>query len=695
MARKKPEQLALIVALAGTLGVLTAFLSDLVFSYQRDIDSGEKRLQQFSIMMAEHTARAFEAVDILVKEVATDLSHNRSDWPKWDPAHGWEYIAQRHSRAMPQLRDLIVFDHLGNQRYISTYFPAPQINVSDRTYFKALEQGAPWSTFGPYVGRNSGRFTYAIAHRVSGREDSFAGVAFAAIEPGYMQDFCWANRWSDDFDAVLTNLKGEIVASCRPADLSPNSSILGHPADRILFSGRPAGLIPESGLARGNGLLISTSPVPGFPDLRMVAIIPTQAVLENWRHRRFEIGILSAMLCALLITGALLVRRQVRELREMTEALSESRDMLEARIEVATAALAKEKDQAERANAAKSRFLAAASHDLRQPLHALSLFSTDLLHQASAGQIREIPRIAEQIAASTQTLGDMLNSLLDISRLDIDGIRPDIQVFSLDAVFRQLHHAFHRQAEAHGLRLRFHPTRQLLRSDPRLLERMMGNLIANAIRYTPAGGCVLVGARYHGKYVRIEIRDSGIGIAKENQKSIFAEFFQVANTAREHDGGLGLGLSIVERLARGLKIDVSLASQIGHGTTFKLQVERAAHAPLPSSPSLAKPPSTVRTQIQFFGNSPALEECRERISGWRYASGEMDRRMLERLSPDSVIICDANQVPELPTGTKLIVIGTSAGQKLPSGAHALSLPLRPASLRALLRANGVPDPDNT
>jgi hypothetical protein len=110
MFKRQPEQLALSLALAGTLAVLIAFVVDLTLSYKRDIDSGEKRLQQFSVMMAEHTARAFEAVDVLVKEVATDLSHSRNDWPEWEPVRGWEYIAQRHSRAMPQLRDLIVFD---------------------------------------------------------------------------------------------------------------------------------------------------------------------------------------------------------------------------------------------------------------------------------------------------------------------------------------------------------------------------------------------------------------------------------------------------------------------------------------------------------------------------------------------------------------------------------------------------------
>jgi len=687
MLTRKPEKLALIVALAGTLTVLLVFLTDLTLSYQRDIDSGEKRLQQFTVMMAEHTARSFEAVDVLVKEVATDLSSNRIDWPEWESVRGWEYIAQRHSRAMPQLRDLIVFDEQGNQRFISTYFPPPPINVRDRPYFITLENGALWSTFGPYVGRNSGRYTYAIAHRINGPEKRFAGAAFAAIEPAYMQDFCWANRLSDNFDAVLTNLRGEVIASCRPADLSTHSGILGRPAGDILFGGRPAGRIPETGLARGNGLLISTSPVPGFSDLRLVAIMPTESVLTNWYNRLFEIGTLGAMLSALLFFGALLVRRQVGELRAMAEALAESRDQLEDRIDTATAALAAEKDAAERANAAKSRFLAAASHDLRQPLHALSLFTTDLLRQASAGRLREVPRIAEQISASTQTLGEMLNALLDISRLDIDGVRADIQAFPLDAVFRHLHDAFHRQADAQQLRLRFHPTRLYLRTDPRLLERMIGNLISNALRYTPAGGSVLVGARLQGDKVRIEVRDSGIGIAREYRTAVFAEFFQVANVAREHDGGLGLGLSIVERLAKGLDIQVTLASQIGNGTRFGLLVAREK-----SIASSSQRQKASVGLVHLIGNSAELAACRELITSWHYETSSGDRQSVERLRSDTIVICDADSIPDIDPEMALIVLGSNPATAAPRGTHTLTLPLRPARLRALLRASSSRNP---
>ncbi|WP_374326128.1 ATP-binding protein [Azonexus sp.] len=689
LLKRKPEKLALLLALLGTLTVLVIFLTDLMLSYQRDIDSGETRLKQFSVMMAEHTARAFEAVDVLVKEVATDLSVNRSDWPDWEAVRGWEYIAQRHSRAMPQLRDLAVFDGQGNQRFISSYFPTPQINVNDRPYFSALAKGAPWATYGPYVGRNSDRYTYGIAHRLTGPGNAFAGAAFAAIEPAYMQDFCWANRLADDFDAVLTNAKGEIVASCRPTDLSTHSGILGRQAGVALFGGRAAGMIPETGIVEVNGLLISTSPVPGFSDLRMVAMMPTDSLLANWRNRLFEIGTLGLMLSALLFFGAVLVRRQVRDLRTMAEALADSRDLLEERIDQATAALAAEKDTAERANAAKSRFLAAASHDLRQPLHALSLFTTDLLRQAAAGKLREVPRIAEQIAASTQTLGDMLNALLDISRLDIDGVRANLQPFPLSALFQRLHDAFFRQAEAHQLRLRFHAPRYFVYSDPQLLERMLGNLISNALRYTPAGGTIVVGARLQGDRLRIEVRDSGIGIAREHRAAIFAEFYQVANVAREQDGGLGLGLSIVQRLAKGLGIEVSLASQIGNGTTFSLLVERAAVQPTASARNNRE---SSNGHVHFVGESGELAACRELIISWNYSTSSGDQQSVERLRSDTIVICDAAWIPDLDPDMALIVIGPVSTEPLPPNAHIMAPPVRPARLRALLRASAPRGP---
>ncbi len=683
--RKKPETLALTVALAGMLAVLFVFLADLILSRHRDLTAGERRLQHFGIMMAEHTARSFEAVDVLLRETATDLSRNRQGWENWTPTKGWEYIALRHSRAMPQVRDLIFFDRYGNQRFISTYFPAPHINVKDRPYFVSLENGADASTFGPYIGRNSGRYTYAIARRITGENGQFAGAAFGAMEPAYLQDFCWSNRLSDDFETVLINTKGEIVASCRPTDLSRQSPILGAKASAVLFAGKLPAEIPDNGLRSSQGILLSVAPVPGFRDLRILTAIPEDTLLAAWHNRLFELGTLALLVAVVLTVGALLVRRQVREMAGMTNELAASHEHLEERVQAATQELAGQKNAAERANAAKSRFLAAASHDLRQPLHALSLFASDLQRQVRTGNTQDLPRLAEQIAASTNILGNLLDSLLDISRLDVAGIKPDCCPAPLQPIFARLAESFRRTASDSNLRLRFRPTQLWVETDPVMLERMIANLVANALRYTRAGGSVLIAARRRGEQVVIEVRDNGIGIAPEHQAAIFAEFYQVGNTAREHDKGLGLGLSIVDRLARALGISVALRSRPGQGTTFSLQVTG-------SSPMLAAQAATKATplagQVHCIGQSDDIQACAHLVENWDYAVSTAEGIGPEPLPGNAVLIVDGELAAAasagLAVGAPLIVLVARPDQPVPEGANRLVLPIRPARLRALL-----------
>src|SRR5574343_63133 len=685
MAPRKPETLALTISLVGTLIVLLVFLADLIVARNRDLEAGERRLQHFGIMMAEHTARTFEAVDMLLRETATDLSHSRRDWEKWEASKGWEYIAQRHSRAMPQLRDLIIFDRLGNQRFISTYFPAPHINVRDRPYFIALENGAESASFGPYIGRYSGRYTYAIARRLTGDNGGFNGAAFGAIEPAFLQDFCWSNRLSDDFESVLINAKGEVVASCRPTDLSRQSPIIGARAEMVLFRGKLRGAVPDTGLLSANGLLISTASVPGFSDLRVLSAIPEVTLLANWRNRLFELGTLAALVSVVLIVTALLIRRQVRELARMTVELAASHEHLEERVQEATLELAGQKDEAERANTAKSRFLAAASHDLRQPLHALSLFAADLQRQVRSGTQQELPRLAEQIAASTTLLGELLDSLLDISRLDVAGIKPDSRPTQLQPIFRRLADSFRRAAADRNIALRFRTTKHWVETDPVLLERMIANLVSNALRYTQPGGRVLVAARRRGEKIAIEVRDSGIGIAQEHQAAIFAEFYQVGNAAREHNKGLGLGLSIVDRLAKALDIQVTLKSRTGEGTLFTLLVTASQPVAAPQSGSDGGAPAG---KVHCIGQSADLQASAQLLERWGYevivrTAGETGHDLR-----NCVLIVDQDALASLsesqPTDLPIIVLASEALDNLPEAMHVLPLPLRPAKLRALI-----------
>ncbi|WP_371323608.1 ATP-binding protein [Dechloromonas sp. ZY10] len=683
-ARSKPESLIPLIALVGTLAVFVVLLADLYLSRQREIESGERRLQHFSVMMAEHTARSFEAIDILLREVATDLSQNRSDWEGWEPARGWEYMAQRHSRAMPQLRDLIIFDRQGNQRFISTYFPPPHINVRDRPYFAQLENGANVSTFGPYIGRNSGRYTYALARRIVTPGGQFAGAAFAAVEPAYLQDFCWYNRLSDDFEALLINSKGEVVASCRPTDMSKQSPILGTRAEDSLFDGQLAGRLGGSGIVSHGGLMASLSPVPSFPDLRIVAVIPEKTLLANWQGRMLELTTLGFLLGGLLLTIAMLVRRQFRAMAQMTEELQASRQMLEDRVREATQKLEAQKNEAERANKAKSRFLAAASHDLRQPLHALSLFSADLLRQVSNGVTHTLPRLAEQIAQSTSVLGELLDSLLDISRLDVAGIKPEIHGAALNPVFERLASSFRRTAIERGLRLRVRATRLWVETDPLMLERILVNLLANALRYTPKGGTILLAARRRGRGVVIEVRDSGIGIATEHQAAIFAEFYQVGNSAREQNKGLGLGLSIVDRLVRALEIRIELKSRPGEGTRFSLWLPEARE-----NDNRLRELMAVAGDVCLIGQHAQFDLIESLLRSWDYRTRRHTRLEDAALVPERTVIVDYPVLRQLgsdSSGLALICVLPETPVSLPPGVHPLPLPVRPAKLRALLRA---------
>jgi hypothetical protein len=277
-------------------------------------------------------------------------------------------------------------------------------------------------------------------------------------------------------------------------------------------------------------------------------------------------------------------------------------------------------------------------------------------------------------------LGELLDSLLDISRLDVAGIRPDIRPFALAPMFERLNSSFKRAAVDRNLSLRFRPTTLWLSSDPVMVERMIGNLVSNSLRYTPTAGRILVAARLRGEEVRIEVRDSGVGIAPEHQAAIFAEFYQVGNPAREPNKGLGLGLSIIDRLARVLDVKVILQSRPGAGTTFALQfpLHRPALRELPERASQSA------GRVHLVGQSAELDSCRDLLTGWGYT---ISRGNASELPPSAAVIIsddeDAAPVRRLAPKAPLIVVNARS-QPLPQGAHALPQPIRPAKLRALI-----------
>lgn len=229
---------------------------------------------------------------------------------------------------------------------------------------------------------------------------------------------------------------------------------------------------------------------------------------------------------------------------------------------------------AERASRDKSRFMAAASHDLRQPLQAISLFGAVLEKELHGAQQHAVAR---RLMQAVDALRASLETMLDISRLDAGVVSPDLRPVEMNTILRELNAVFSSQAEDKGLQLRLRASPLWVYSDARLLARMLANLVDNAIKYTARGG-VLVACRPRPGEVWIDVRDTGVGIAAEQQPLVFDEFYQVDNPGRDRSRGLGLGLTIVKRLSLLLDHPVEVASTPERGTRLRVKL-RAAPPP--------------------------------------------------------------------------------------------------------------------
>ncbi len=262
--------------------------------------------------------------------------------------------------------------------------------------------------------------------------------------------------------------------------------------------------------------------------------------------------------------------------------------------------------EADAANAAKSQFLAAASHDLRQPLHALSLYSAVLKLRSTDAASAEIAGRIDEALTSTMALVD---SLLDISKLDAGAIKPESRRISVKALIERIEADYLPTALEKGLTFRTSSADVHIESDQALLEQVLRNLVDNAFKYTSVGGVTLYAER-KGNAVRIAVQDTGSGIHESERERIFEEFYQVGNPERDRTQGLGLGLAIVRRLTRLLGIELQLESTLGRGSTFAVTFSRVAEEPIASSaqepPATAEPRTLVGTKVLVIDDEPSV-----------------------------------------------------------------------------------------
>lgn len=364
-------------------------------------------------------------------------------------------------------------------------------------------------------------------------------------------------------------------------------------------------------------------------------------------------------------------------------------------------------NQLEAANIAKSRFLAAASHDLRQPLHALNLFVAQLRTETDP---LERSRVTAQIDAAVTAMDDLFNAVLDISKLDAGVLAPDVTAFPLAQVLERIERTFASAAEKKGLRLRMMPSNAWVRSDFILLERILLNLVSNAVRYTDRGG-VTVGCRRRGRVLRIEVWDSGIGIPEDQRKNVCGEFYQLADPEGGRREGLGLGLAIVDRLCRLLDHPLEITSTLGRGSRFAVSLPLAVALPqsIDQTTHMAiSDPVSGKLILVIDDDALVLDAMRGLLRSWgcRVVTAESAKSLLTSLTaadlrPDLVIsdfrLSDGETGPEVigrlrkAFGVALpafLITGDIGSERLSearaTGLHLLHKPVGPMPLRAML-----------
>ncbi|KUY58992.1 ATP-binding response regulator [Burkholderia sp. RF2-non_BP3] len=388
---------------------------------------------------------------------------------------------------------------------------------------------------------------------------------------------------------------------------------------------------------------------PAFLAFLLPATVPyvLVAAFSANRVQQATAPMMFLFICVIAYLGLLANRSATQNIRLRFQAEQLATD-LRARNETAKQLaddLLRQKQIAEEANLAKSRFLAAASHDLRQPSHALSLL-VGALRGAATSSERE--RILLRIEQSTDTLNMLFGALLDVSRLDAGVIEVHRRPFQLDALLAHVCNDHVLDASEKNLRLSRVPCRAIVDTDPVLLERVVRNLVSNAIRYTDAGR-VVVGCRRRGPRIAIQVWDTGRGIPHDQLDLIFQEYYQIDNPERDRGKGLGLGLAIVRRMVDLMECGLTVRSEPGRGSCFEVCLDRSDEIPrqLSTSPEITRDFIQTGGFVVIVDDEPAIREGMSRLLGmWGYETiaADSDEDAVEQLSacsrlPD-LIVCD-------------------------------------------------------
>ncbi|MGF6725499.1 signal transduction histidine kinase [Paraburkholderia sp. GAS41] len=505
----------------------------------------------------------------------------------------------------------------------------------------------------------------------------------------------------------------------RPAALSARNWIRLHALRGALLCSAPGLSIwfafqtPQSDLPVLHTVILATLAAGvfmsnGFDVLNFstnITLVLVPAIVLLFGSHNFDRTILAVVLTFFFCAVNLYAMSYRKLFQRVVEARVDQQQLAES--------LAEQKQRADEASLAKTRFFAAASHDLRQPLHAVSLLAASL-NDASVTPVQHA-KTADHIVNNVEALNQLFNQVLDLARLETGATQVIRLHFRLDDLFERVGSQYRPQAAAKGLALRIAPTTMVVYDDPVLLERVLSNLLSNAVRYT-GEGAIWMGLRRAGRRSGgyIEVRDSGIGIAAAEQERIFEEFYQVANPQRDASQGHGLGLPTVRRLIGLLGGELNLRSAPGRGSVFRFPVQAGDPAALVASLSdtAAGGPSAQGRQVLCIDDDPStLEGLTSLLGRWGcIARGVRNealalRALEEGFVPDAVLsdfrlanhrtgvealttVREALQRKGQEGAVMLLITGEMASGELAAlatqGVPVLHKPVTPARLRRML-----------
>jgi signal transduction histidine kinase len=567
----------LLVSLLLTVLMLAGAGIEARLAYLQSVEAAERLQQTEARAAADRIGQYLKAIEAQVHDAATLA---------WDSgalsAADLQEEFHRVMKLVPAIAEMRSVDALGRERLYVSRVDRDRVESRTPVAFDGTGLRNGGVAYGPVVSREGAHPFASLVIRE--RDGKPGGVTIAELDLKFVTDVVQGIAVGRTGNAYVVDRDNRLVAH---PDLSlvlrsTNLTQLPHVAKaRAALAANPASALPTqwSRSIDGHPVLVSAAHVPG-PDWLLFAEEPEAEALEPVRQILYRTamllvaGLVVAFLASRFLARALAkpilrlregaarigggrldaridvktgdeVESLAHEFNRMAERLEESHASLEAKVEARTRELAAARDQAERANAAKTRFLASASHDLRQPMHTIGLL-VGILRDRTRNE--EARALAEKVQASVDVMQALFSSLLDISKLDAGAIKPTIADFRIDEVLRRIDVNYAPHAAEKGLELRIVGSRAVVQSDAIMLERIVGNLVTNAVRYTSRGR-VLVGCRRASGMLRILVCDTGVGIAAEHLDAVFDEFVQLANPERQRSNGLGLGLSIVKRSA--------------------------------------------------------------------------------------------------------------------------------------------------